>query len=236
MTNISTEILLIEDDKSIARFISLSLKSQGYKCTHVETAGAGLSLFGTNKVDLILLDLGLPDMDGMEVLMQVRELESKNNLAQTPIIIVSARDTESDIVTALDSGADDYITKPFKPLELNARIRTALRKSQKEVASEKEIFSFDGLEIDFEKRLVSVDGEEVHLTPTEYKLLCLLTASKGKVLTHRYISEQVWGHLAVEDFQFVRVTLANLRKKIEKSSTGRYIITETGVGYRFREE
>lgn len=231
------EILLIEDDKTIGRFINLSLKAEDYKCTLVTTGEMGLSLFFSNKVDLILLDLGLPDMDGMEVLKQIRLHEKEKGVVETPVIIVSARDQEKDIVEALDCGASDYITKPFRPGELSARIRSAIRKT-KPVSVEKtqEEFVFSGLVINFEKHSVSVDGETVHLTPTEYKLLSLLVNSSGKVLTHRYIAEQVWGHLAVEDFQFVRVTMANLRKKIEKSQSGKFIQTETGVGYRFLEE
>ncbi len=226
-TKYKAEILLIEDDESIARFISVSLKTEQIRCTTVASGGAGISLFCANKPDLVLLDLGLPDMDGMDVLAQIRSLSG------IPVIIVSARDQEKDIVSALDGGADDYITKPFRPGELMARIRTALRK-KRTVQEPEEKFEYEGLVIDFGGRTVTVDGEEVHLTPTEYKLLQVLVTNRGKVLTHRYISEQVWGHTAVEDFQFVRVTMANLRRKIEKSSAGsRYILTETGVGYRF---
>lgn len=230
------DILLIEDDVVIGRFISLSLKSQDYKCTVVTTGEMGLSLFCANKIDLVLLDLGLPDIDGMQVLKTMRAREKENALTETPIIVVSARDQEKDIVSALDEGANDYITKPFRPGELVARIRAALRKTKPNNQNVIEEFNYEGLKIDFEKRLVFVDSEEVHLTPTEYKLLLLLVTERGKVLTHRYIAEQVWGHLAVEDFQFVRVTMANLRKKIEKTTSSRYILTETGVGYRFRDD
>ena len=153
-----------------------------------------------------------------------------------PIIIVSARDQEKDIVEALDEGANDYITKPFRPGELTARVRAALRNVKNQNSVTQQNFIYKGLTFDFEKHSVFVDGEEVHLTPTEYKLLEVLIFSKGKVLTHRYLAEQVWGHLAVEDFQFVRVTMANLRKKIEKCESGKYILTETGIGYRFRED
>lgn len=226
------EILLIEDDKSIARFISVSLKTENYKCTHALNGSSGISLFCSNKPDIVLLDLGLPDIDGMEILSQIRDIST------TPVIIVSARDQEKDIVSALDKGADDYITKPFRHGELLARIRAALRKQKKELESEQEkIFSYNGLSIDFDKHFVTVNNEEIHLTPTEYNLLCTLVSDKGKVLTHRYLSEKVWGHTAVDDFQFVRVTMANLRRKIEKDSANpRYILTETGVGYRFKED
>ena len=170
----------------------------------------------------------MPDMDGMNVLLSIR---GKSNV---PVIVVSARNQEQDIIDALDGGADDYVTKPFRPGEFVARIHAALRKKSGN-AGESQIFESDSLVIDFKKRLITVDGYEVHLTPTEYKLLELLVENAGKVLTHRYIAEKVWGHVAVEDFQFVRVTMANLRRKIEHDTAdSRYILTETGVGYRFR--
>ncbi|MCI6186966.1 MAG: response regulator transcription factor [Spirochaetia bacterium] len=221
-------ILLIEDDSSISRLICVTLKTAKLKCTTAENGETGLSLFSANNPDLVLLDLGLPDMDGMNVLLSIR---GKSNV---PVIVVSARNQEQDIIDALDGGADDYVTKPFRPGELVARIHAALRKKSGN-AGESQIFESDSLVIDFKKRLVTVDGCEVHLTPTEYKLLELLVENAGKVLTHRYIAEKVWGHVAVEDFQFVRVTMANLRRKIEHDTAdSRYILTETGVGYRFR--
>lgn len=224
------DILLIEDDKSIARFITVSLKAVYIRCTAASTGETGISLFLANHPDLVLLDLGLPDMDGMEVLSQIRTGSS------VPVIIVSARDQEKDIVNALDEGADDYITKPFRPGELIARIKAALRKVRS-VQEPAAAFEYEGLVVDFEKRTVTVDSELVHLTPTEYKLLEVLIANNGKVLTHRFLAEQVWGHTAVDDFQFVRVTMANLRRKIEKGEAGfRYILTETGVGYRFNSQ
>jgi two-component system, OmpR family, KDP operon response regulator KdpE len=220
-------ILLIEDDVSITRFITVSLRMVHICCTATSTGVTGVSLFLSNHPDLILLDLGLPDMDGMEVLAQIRAVST------IPVIIVSARDQEKDIVDALDNGADDYITKPFRPGELLARIRLELRKSRV-TPEQTDVFEYEGLVIDFEKRSISVDGEQIHLTPIEYKLLDVLVANRGKVLTHRFLAGQVWGHTAVDDFQFVRVTMANLRRKIEKGEAGfRYILTETGVGYRF---
>jgi two-component system KDP operon response regulator KdpE len=227
MNEPAADILLIEDDKSIARLISVSLKTEHIRCTTTAAGETGLSLFHSNHPDMVLLDLGLPDRDGMEILALLR------NGSQVPVIIISARDQETDIINALDGGADDYITKPFRTGELLARIRAGLRKIrvQQDTAGTVE---YDGLVIDFEKRTVSVDSEPVHLTPTEYKLLCILVTNRGKVLTHRFLSEQVWGHTAVDDFQFVRVTMANLRRKIERGEAGfRYILTETGVGYRF---
>jgi two-component system KDP operon response regulator KdpE len=224
------DILLIEDDSSIARFITVSLRTVHIRCTAASTGETGLSLFSANHPDLVLLDLGLPDIDGTAVLAQIR------NTSHVPVVIVSARNQEQDIIDALDRGADDYITKPFRPGELLARIRAGLRKGRP-LQEQAAPFEYEGLSADFEKRTVSVDGEEVHLTPTEYKLLEVLIANRGKVLTHRFLAGQVWGHTAVDDFQFVRVTMANLRRKIEKGDAGfRYILTETGVGYRFKSQ
>lgn len=229
-TERQADVLLIEDDSSIARFITVSLRTVRIRCTAAPTGEAGLSLFTANHPDLVLLDLGLPDQDGMSVLARIRKTSN------VPVIIVSARDQEQDIVGALDGGADDYITKPFRPGELLARIRAGLRKSHP-MQGPAAAFEYEGLSADFEKHTVTVDGEEVHLTPTEYKLLEVLITNRGKVLTHRFLAEQVWGHTAVDDFQFVRVTMANLRRKIEKGDAGfRYILTETGVGYRFRTQ
>lgn len=226
----NARILIIEDDKTILNFLSISLKTNGYR---FETAGSGLegiSLFLANSPDVILLDLGLPDIDGIEVIRQIRES------SDVPVIVVSARGQEREKVEALDAGADDYITKPFSIGELLARVRVALRKRMPRTAEKKE-FRMDGLLIDFEKRRVSVDGEDVHLTPIEYKLLTLLVENKGKVLTHSFINKQVWGYEYTDDSQSLRVFMANIRRKIEKDTARpRYIMTEVGVGYRFADE
>lgn len=226
----NARILIIEDDKTILNFLSISLKTNGYR---FETAGSGLegiSLFLANSPDVILLDLGLPDIDGIEVIRQIRES------SDVPVIVVSARGQEREKVEALDAGADDYITKPFSIGELLARVRAALRKRMPRPAGKKE-FRMDGLLIDFEKRRVSVDGEDVHLTPIEYKLLTLLVENKGKVLTHSFINKQVWGYEYTDDSQSLRVFMANIRRKIEKDTARpRYIMTEVGVGYRFADE
>ena len=225
-----TRILIIEDDQSILNFLSISLKTSGYKIEVVSTGADGISLALANNPDVILLDLGLPDIDGLEVLKQVRQT------SDVPIIVVSARGQECEKVEALDMGADDYVTKPFNIGELLARVRVALRKRAPRPAA-KETFEMDGLVIDFEKRKVTVDGKDVHLTPIEYKLLTLLVENKGQVLTHSFINKQVWGYEYMEDAQSLRVFMANIRRKIEKNTAQpRYIRTEVGVGYRFADE
>lgn len=226
----NTKILIIEDDKNILNFLSISLKTKGYDYMTAMTGLDGISLFLANNPDLILLDLGLPDIDGMTVLEQIRES------SDVPVIIVSARSQEHEKVEALDKGADDYITKPFYIGELLARIRVAIRKRQPKVTKSKK-FILDTLEIDFEKRKVYVDSKEIHLTPIEYKLLILLIEHTGKVLTYSFINKEIWGYSNLEDSQSLRVFMANIRRKIEKdTSKPRYIITEVGVGYRFVDE
>ena len=183
--------------------------------------------------DLILLDLGLPDMDGIEILKKIREWST------TPVIVVSARSEESDKVEALDLGADDYISKPFGTSELLARIRTALRHSMKNSGSVQatDVFKTKGLMIDFDKRLVSVDGKDVHLTQIEFKIVSLLAKSAGRVLTYDFIITELWGPYAVKDNQILRVNMANIRRKLEKNpASPEYIFTEVGVGYRMVDE
>lgn len=226
----NARILIIEDDKTILNFLSISLKTNGYRFETAQTGIEGISLFLANSPDVVLLDLGLPDIDGLEVLRQLRQA------SDVPVIVVSAREQEREKVEALDAGADDYITKPFSIGELLARIRVALRK-RTPPAAEKAEFVMDTLTVDFEKRRVSVDGKDVHLTPIEYKLLTLLVENKGKVLTHSFINKKVWGYEYVDDAQSLRVFMANIRRKIEKDTTRpRYIMTEVGVGYRFADE
>lgn len=226
----NARILIVEDDKTILNFLSISLKTNGYRFETAQTGLEGISLFLSNNPDVVLLDLGLPDVDGIEVLRQIRKS------SEVPVIVVSARGQEREKVEALDAGADDYITKPFSIGELLARIRVALRKRMPRVA-QKDEFSMDGLTINFEKRRVSVDGNDVHLTPIEYKLLSLLVENKGKVLTHSFINKQVWGYEYTDDSQSLRVFMANIRRKIEQDTTRpRYIMTEVGVGYRFADE
>ncbi len=223
-------ILIIEDDPTILNFLSISLKTKGYRFLVAENGLSGISLFLANHPDLILLDMGLPDIDGLEVLRQIR------TTSDLPVIVVSARGQEREKVEALDLGADDYITKPFSIEELLARVRAALRKRTVQSGAKKE-FCLDGLRIDFEKRRVMVDGQEVHLTPIEYKLLELMVENRGKVLTHGYLTKQVWGYGYNDDSPSLRVFMANIRRKIEKDTARpRYIMTEVGVGYRFADE
>ena len=225
----NTTILIVEDDKTIQNFLKETLKTQNYNYIIAETGLSGLSLFYANRPDLVLLDLGLPDIEGIEVLKQIRQNSS------IPIIVVSARSSETEKVMALDYGSDDYVTKPFNAAELLARIRAALRHCLKEKVSEP-IFELDYLKVDFERRHVWVKDQEIHLTPIEYKMLVLLITNRGKVLTHHFIQENVWGYETTDDYQSLRVFMANIRRKIEiDSSSPHFIITEVGVGYRFVE-
>lgn len=225
-------ILVIEDDKYISNFMAVSLKKEGYKVTLAERADEGLFLFSANHPDVVLLDLGLPDKDGLAVIKELRGFSS------VPILVVSARGMEKEKIEALDLGADDYVTKPFYMGELLARIRVIKRKLQQPpLTAPDSVFRCDYLTVDFEKRKVHVGEEEVHLTPMEYKLLLLMIANKGKVLTHNYIVKEVWGYEETGDTKTVRVFMANLRRKIEKNmAKPRFILTEIGVGYRFADE
>lgn len=222
-------VLIIEDDKSILNFLAISMKTNGYAYEIAENGLTGISKFLSNEPKLILLDLGLPDIDGLEVIKQVR-LTSK-----LPIIVISSRGQDMEKVEALDLGADDYLTKPFSINELFARIRVAMRNSHPNETVE-QIFELDGLRIDFERRLVSVDGNFIHLTPIEYKILELLVRNSGKVLTHTFIQNEIWGYSEYGEHQSLRVFMANIRRKIEHDTTKpRFILTEVGVGYRFVE-
>lgn len=226
-------ILVIEDEMAICNFISAVLISNDYQVVQAKTAKEGLSMFTSYSPDVVLLDLGLPDVDGVEVLKQLREW------SKTPIIVVSARGHEREKVVALDLGADDYIVKPFGTSELLARIRTAIRHSPKVIGREtlnEEKMAIGKLEIDYGKRMVSLAGEKIHLTPVEYKILVLLSKNAGKVLTHDYIMREIWG-LYGNDSHTLRVNMANIRRKIETNpGTPKYILTEMGVGYRMVEE
>jgi len=223
-------ILIIEDDLSIQNFLRLALKTKGYKPIISDKGLSGISIFMSNNPDAILLDLGLPDIDGIQVLNQIRQL------SDIPIIIISARGQEREKVNALDLGADDYITKPFNIEELLARIRVAIRRYKPQDNKNTE-FIIDNLKIDFDKRRVYVKGEEVHFTPIEYKMLLLLVNNRGKVLTHKFIQNEIWGYPASDDFQTLRVFMATIRRKLEDDTTKpRYIMTEVGVGYRFSDE
>ena len=228
--NTKRTILVIEDDKYIAHFIDISLAKEAYTVLVAETAAEGLFLFSSHHPDIILLDLGLPDKDGIELLREIR------TFADVPVLIVSARGQETEKIAALDLGANDYITKPFHMGELMARIRVVERLLQRTGAETGAgVFVCDYLTVDYEKRRVLVENEEIHLTPTEYKTLLLLIANRGKVLTHNFIIRQVWGYEG-GDSKSVRVFMANLRRKLEKDTAHpRFILTEVGVGYRFAD-
>jgi len=224
-------ILIVEDEDSIGNFISSMLTSNDYRFIKAKTGNEAASLIASHMPDLILLDLGLPDIDGIDLLRQLRAWSG------IPVIVVSARGHEREKVEALDLGADDYVTKPFGTHELLARIRTALRHHQMEKSDEAvSSFIVGGLKIDYEKRIVSLSDGEVHLTPIEYKILVLLSRHAGKVLTHDFIMKEVWGPYTNEN-QALRVNMANIRRKLEANpAEPRYILTEVGVGYRMAEE
>lgn len=224
-------ILVVEDDKYIVNFMTMTLKEEGYGYYVAKSVKEAVSLFYANQPDMIILDLGLPDGDGIKVVENVRERSN------TPIIVVSARQEELEKIQALDAGADDYVTKPFYMGELMARIRAAMRKAERiSAAGAEDVYRRDYLTVDYIKRKVMVDEEEIHLTPIEYKILILLIANRGKVLTHNYILKEVWGYGEGVEAGTIRVFMATLRRKIEKNpAQPRFIVTEVGVGYRFKE-
>ncbi len=219
-------ILIVDDEHPILRFLSASLSGQ-YEISEAATGEDAIHAVANKRPDLMILDLGLPDIDGVEVTRRVREW------TDMPIIIVSVREQESEKVAALDAGADDYLTKPFGAGELMARIRAALRRRVPVEANA--VFSSDDLMVDMERRLVSVAGREVELTPNEYDILCALVQHAGKVLTHRQLLRAVWGNAYENETHILRVNVSNLRRKIEHDpAKPQHIITEPGVGYRLR--
>lgn len=221
-------VLVVEDDKAIVHLLSTILGVNDYRVLEVNTGREALSLISSHCPDVVLLDLGLPDMDGVDIIKNVRQW------SQTPIIVLSARNREKDKVEALDAGADDYITKPFGTAELLARVRTALRHANAgspDVPSGRAVNG--GLSIDYDKRRVYIDDNEIHLTQIEYKIVMLTMLHLGKVLTYDFIIRCVWGARPTVNNQILRVNMANIRRKIEENPADpRYIITETGVGYR----
>ena len=229
----TNRILVVEDDKNIRDFLTAVLSADGYSVLVAAGGKAAISMTADHPFDVILLDLGLPDIDGMKVLRSIREWSN------TPIIVVSAREDELDKVAALDAGADDYVTKPFGNNELLARIRTATRLYQKAYGDQAGIdgnFSANGLSINYDKRKITKNGLSIRLTPIEYKIAVLLSQSAGKVLTHDFIITHVWGSLYESDDQVLRVNMANIRRKLEDNPADpQYIITEVGVGYRMVE-
>lgn len=227
-------ILVVEDEKPIRNFMCVSLEAEGYRCIDTEYGKTAITLVSAHNPDIIIIDLGLPDIDGMNVITMVRPF------TKAAIIVVSARGHDREKAEALDGGADDYLTKPFSVVELLARIRVALRHSSQRSQTENESpdnFLIGDLKIDFKKRRVFILDEEVHLTPMEYKLMALMAKYAGKVLTHKFILEEIWGAFSGNDTQSLRVFMANIRRKIEKDpAQPRYILTEVGVGYRMEDE
>jgi two-component system KDP operon response regulator KdpE len=227
-------VLVIEDEAAMRRFLRASLTAAGFHVAEAETGDAGLKAAPLQPPDAVILDLGLPDMDGLEVIRNLR------TWSQVPIVVVSARGQEKDKVAALDLGADDYLTKPFGVGELLARIRVAMRHAARIAAGgavEATQFVVGDLKVDLAARRVFVADKEVHLTPLEYRLLATLVHNAGKVLTHRLLLEEVWGPPYVEEMHYLRVYMANLRRKLEADPTRpRYLLTEQGVGYRLVDE
>jgi two-component system, OmpR family, KDP operon response regulator KdpE len=222
-------ILVIDDEVQIRRLLEITLGINGYKVSEASTARDGINAAATNNPALILLDLGLPDEDGLLLLKKLREWY------RNPVIILTVRNSEDDIINALDNGANDYLTKPFRTGELLARIRTAMRLSQENTAA-RSVLEFGSLSIDLPGHIVKKDNSLIKLTSTEFALLAMMAKNSGKVLTHQYLLKEIWGHSYSDQTQYLRVFVAQLRKKIEEDpSHPKLIITESGIGYRFGE-
>ena len=220
-------ILVVEDDSTVRNLITTTLKSNEYRFITAPTGEAAIAAATTQQPDILFLDLGLPDMDGIAIIKRIR------NWSQMPIIVISARSEDADKVAALDAGADDYLTKPFSVTELLARLRVAQRRISAVASNSADsVFRNGGLTIDYGAGCVTLSGEEMKLTPTEYKLLCLLAKDAGKVLTHTYLTNKIWGSSWESDMASLRVHMATLRKKLEKDSQTQYIQTHIGIGYR----
>ena len=233
-TSLRYKVLIIEDDPGISNYLKTTIDAAGYDVIVTATGQSAIQMISSHCPDCILLDLGLPDMDGNDIIRSVR------TWTQTPIIVISARNTEEDKAAALDNGADDYVTKPFGTLELLARIRTALRHTRTTAENDEIIlngsYHVGNLEIDYKKLRVLLDGKDVHLTPNEYKIVALLGKHAGRVLTYKYILRELWGPSVSLDNKILRVHMASVRRKIEPDpNEPRYIITEVGVGYRMAE-
>ena len=224
-------ILIVEDERSISGFIKTVLVSNGYEVVLAHSGTEAFSMVSSHCPDLVVLDLGLPDIDGMDIIEAIREW------TQLPIIVVSARTLEKDKVEALDKGADDYITKPFSAAELLARVRVAIRHTRASaIMSGSQKYVSGDLTVDYDKHMVTVKGENCHLTQNEYKIVALLSRCAGKVLTYDFIMKELWGPQSRGSNQILRVNMANIRRKIEKNPANpKYIFTEVGVGYRMVE-
>ena len=224
----SVRVLIVDDEPPIRRFLRTSLSAHGYQVREASCGQEALRSITSDCPEVVLLDLGLPDMDGLEVIRRVREW------SLIPILVLSVRGQERDKIAALDGGADDYVTKPFGMGELLARMRAALR-HRLHMAGAEPVFQSGGLTVDLARRLVTMEGSEVKLTPKEYELLRVLVLHAGKVVTHRHLLREVWGGGAVDDTQYVRVYVGQLRQKLESDpARPRYLLTEPGVGYRLR--
>jgi two-component system KDP operon response regulator KdpE len=226
----SVRVLIVDDEPQIRRFLRTSLSAYGYRVIEAACGREALTLTATERPELVLLDLGLPDIDGLEVIHRLREWTT------VPIIVVSVRGQEREKIDALDNGADDYVTKPFGMGELLARMRAALR-HRLQAELDEPVFHAAGLTVDLVRRAVTVDGREVKLTPKEYDLLRVLVTHAGKVITHQHLLREVWGPGAVQETHYLRVYIGQLRRKLEPDpAQPRYLITESGVGYRLRME
>lgn len=229
MTESNQRILVIDDEAPIRRYLRAALTAQGFTVYEASNGEEALNAVLANRPDMIILDLGLPDMDGIEVTRRLREW------SQTPIIILSVREAEHDKIAALDAGADDYLTKPFGTGELMARMRVAMRRVTSN--SDEPVLQVNNLKMDISRRLVTLDEKEISLTPTEYDILRLLMQNAGKVLTHHQLLRQVWGNAYEGEMHLLRVNISNLRRKIEPDAARpTYLVTEAGVGYRLRVE
>jgi len=224
----SPQVLIVEDDREIRRFVRAALEGEGYRVCEAETVERGVIDAGTRKPDVAILDLGLPDRDGVDFIRDVRAFSS------LPILVLSARTEESAKVEALDAGADDYLTKPFGVAELTARVRAMLRRGVRGTGDDSPVVEFGDVAVDLANRNVTRAGASVHLTPVEFRLLTQLVSHPGKVLTHRMLLREVWGPSHIEDSHYLRIYMAHLRAKLEADpARPRHLVTETGVGYRF---
>lgn len=222
-------ILVIEDEQEIRKFLSFSLEGNGYRPILAPTGQEGLQHIAASRPELVILDLGLPDMDGQEIIQRVREWSS------VPIIVLSARGREQDKIHALEHGADDYLTKPFSLGELLARINVALRHSRRRDAADSDIFMHEALVVDRARRVVMLAGEEVHLTPIEYQLLSVMVKHAGKVVTHTQLLREIWGKHSVDNTNYLRIHMQHLRQKLKDTPLKPvYLVTEPGIGYRLK--
>ncbi len=229
MTEANIPILVVEDEQEIRKFLSFSLESHGYKPVIAVNGHEGLQQVASARPELMILDLGLPDMDGQQIIRRVREWGS------LPIIVLSARGQEQDKINALENGADDYLTKPFGLGELLARIKVALRHSRQSDNAESEIFSQDDLVVDRARRVVMLAGAEVHLTPIEYQLLTIMVKHAGKVVTHTQLLKEIWGKHNAENNNYLRIHMQHLRQKLKDNPLKpTYLVTEPGIGYRLK--